>query len=263
VVTVLIIGEGRTFELVFFIITAAIVWYFLWRASEGQQFPLRIMAQVQAISDGVDRAVEEGKCVFASAGNLAYLSGLYAPMTINGMNIVRYTAKLCIRRGARIILPAARTPDAMPLLDGIFREAAVLEGKPEAYNRDDVRYYGGREGAWAAGVAGDIMSEGAALIIFIGATSSAEMFGAGAGLRQGAMVIAGTPRYVHQATWACMADYPLFCDDIYAAGALASEDNSVMASITGGDYIKLGIILLSIVTLVLTLGGVPISWLNL
>jgi hypothetical protein len=222
------------------------------------------MAQVQAISDGVDRAVEEGKAIFATPGNLAYLSGLYAPMTINGMNLVRYTARLAVRRGAKIIFPVPYNPEAMPLIDGIYQEAAITEGKAEAYNRENVRYYGGAELAWSTGVAGDVLSEGASLILFVGATSSAEMLPAGAGLTQGAMVIAGTPRYVHQATWACMADYPLFCDDIYAAGAIASEDNVVRASVMGGDIIKLGMMVGLILTLVLALVGLPIiEWLNL
>ena len=256
------ISEGRIVELIFFIIAGALVWYFLYRASEGESFEVRMLAQVQAISDGIDKAVEENRPIFAAAGNLAYLSGLYATMTINGMNIVRYTARLAIRRGARIILPVPFNPEAMPLIDGIFREAAIREGKPEAYNRDDVRYYGGAELSWSTGVAGDILSHGASLIIFIGATSSAEMLGAGAGLTQGAMVIAGTPRYVHQATWACMADYPLFCDDIYGAGAVCSEDNFVRASILGGDIIKVGMMLGLLIILALALGGTPVlDWL--
>lgn len=258
------ISEGRIVELIFFIISGAIVWYLLYRAHQGEEFDMRMMAQVQAISDGIDKAVEENRPVFAAAGNLAYLSGLYAPMTINGMNIVRYTARLAIRRGARILLPVPFNPEALPLIDGIFREAAVLEGKPEAYQREDVRYYGNAELSWSTGVAGDILSNGASLIIFIGATSSAEMLGAGAGLTQGAMVIAGTPRYVHQATWACMADYPLFCDDIYGAGALCSGNNYVRSTILGGDIVKVGMMIALVITLLFALTGTPIiDWLKL
>jgi hypothetical protein len=253
-----ILTDGRVIELLFFVVSGAVTWYFIYKAYKGETFEIRNMAQVQAISDGVDKAVEEGRSIFAAAGNLAYLSGLYSPMTINGMNVVRYTARLAIRRGARIILPVPWNPEAMPLIDGIFREAAIRENKPEAYRSEDLRYYGGSESAWMTGVAADVLAEEAALIIFIGATSSAEIFGAGAGLMQGAMVIAGTPRYVHQATWACMADYPLFCDDIYGAGALCSDDNYVKASILGEDIIKVGMIATLIVTLLLGLGGVPI-----
>jgi len=253
-----ILTEGRIIELIFFLVSGVVTWYFLYKAHKGETFEIRNMVQVQAISDGVDKAVEEGRPIFAAAGNLAYLSGLYAPMTINGMNIVRYTTRLAIRRGARIILPVSWNPEAMPLIDGIFREAAIKENKPEAYRNEDLRYYGGSEMAWMTGVAADILSEKASLIVFIGATSSAEIFGAGAGLMQEAMVIAGTPRYVHQATWACMADYPLFCDDIYGAGALCSEDNYVKASILGEDLIKVGLIATLIVTLLLGIAGIPI-----
>ncbi|MEM2922392.1 MAG: hypothetical protein QXF26_08775, partial [Candidatus Bathyarchaeia archaeon] len=70
--------------------------------------------------------------------------------------------------------------------------------------------------------------------------------------------------YVHQATWACFADYPLFCDDIYGAGALCSGDNSVRASIMAGDIVKLLMMLGLIVSLAMALAGLPIlNWLKL
>lgn len=253
-----IIEQGRITELIFFILSAVIVWYHVLSASRGKLYPLRMLPQVQAISEGIDRSIELGRPVFATPGNLAYLSGLYAPMTINGMNIVRYTARLCVRKGARILLPVPFNPEAQPLIEGIFRQVTVEEGKPEAFNRDDIRYYGGSEIAFMVGSGADVMAYQPGLCIMVGATSSAEIYMAGAALTVGAMVIGGTPRYVHQATWACMADYPLFCDDIYAAGALCSEDNEVMASIVGGDIVKLIIMAGIVVFMILAAAGLPV-----
>lgn len=221
---------GKISALVFLIVAMAMVLYYLWSALQGKPQPLRSLPAVDAISDGVDRAVEEGKPVYVGAGDLAYLSGMYAPMTINGMNILRYTARLCVQKGARIMLPSPYNPEAMPLIDGIYREVCVSEGKPEAYGRENVRYYGNREMSWYVGVISDILGTGCSLLVLVGALSSAGIYAAGAALDDGAMVIAGTPRYAHQASWAAMADYPLFCEDIYGAGALCSGDPVVASS---------------------------------
>ena len=75
----------------------------------------------------------------------------------------------------------------------------------------------------------------------------------------GALVIAGTPRYAHQASWAAMADYPLFCEDIYGAGALCSGDPVVASSQVGGDLVKLIMIGVAIVFAILAVAGLPVA----
>jgi len=250
--------SGKISELIFLAITIVATLYYLWSAMQGKQQRLRKMEQVDAIAEGVDRAVEEGKPVYVTPGNLAYFSGLYAPMTVNGMNIVRYTARLCVRRGARVIFPVPYNPEAYPLIDGIFREACVAEGKPEAYKREDVRYYGGTEASFALGASADVARTSCSLSIMVGACSSAEIFMSGSSLVQGAMVIFGTPRYAHQATAACMSDYPLFCEDIYGAGAICSGDNIVASSLLGGDIVKLCLIGALILFAILATVGLPV-----
>jgi hypothetical protein len=255
-----ILRSGKIAELVFLAGAISIVVFFQLRAMRGKPEPLRKMDQVEAISEGVDKAVEEGKPVYVSPGNMAYFSGLYAPMTINGMNILRYTARLCVRKGARVIFPVPYNPEALPLIDGIFREVCVSEGKPEAYRREDVHYYGGTEAAFCVGVGADIARNGASLAIFVGACSSSEMVGAGAARQRGALVIHGTPRYAHQSTAFVMADFPLFCEDVYGAGAICSGDPIVAASLVGGDLVKLLFFVAgTIVFALLTLAGLPVA----
>jgi hypothetical protein len=230
----------------------------LWRAIQGKHEPLRTLSAYEAITDGIDRAVEEGKPVYIAPGDMAFLSGTYAPMTINGMNILRYTARHCIRRGADLRLIVPWNPDAMPLIDGIYREVCVEEGKPEAYDAEKVRYYGDRWQSWSTGTMADISLSSCSLLVMVGAFSSAGIYCAAASLDQGALVIAGTPRYAHQASSAVLADYPLFCEDIYGAGALCSEDPVVASSMLGGDVVKLVLFGATILFAVLALAGLPV-----
>jgi hypothetical protein len=255
----IVLRSGKVAELTFLFMAMALVLYYLWSALKGKPQPLRRLPAVDAISDGIDRAVEEGKPVYVGAGDLAYLSGMYAPMTINGMNILRYTARMCVQKGAKIIIPSPYNPEALPLIDGIYREVCVSEGKPEAYNRENVRYYGNREMSWYMGAIQDVLSTGCSLLVLVGALSSAGIYMAGAALDDGALVIAGTPRYAHQASWAAMADYPLFCEDIYGAGALCSGDPVVASSQVGGDLVKLIMIGVAIVFAILAVAGLPVA----
>jgi len=96
-------------------------------STQGKTQELRKMSQVDAISDVVDKAVEEGKPIYISPGDQAYLSGMYANMTITGMNVLRYTTRLAIQRGDESHIPDSSQPESLPLIDGIFKEVAVAE----------------------------------------------------------------------------------------------------------------------------------------
>lgn len=248
---------ARLTELLFTLVAVIATYYYLVQAMRGKILPLRLLPAVAAISDGVDKAVEEGKPVFVSPGNLAYLSGVYAPMTVAGMNLARYTARLCVRKGARIVLPVPTNPETFPLIDGIFREVCVSEGKPEAYHREDVRYYGSGELVFALGIGRDIWIEGCSLMIAVGANSTAEKYTMGIAYLNGALIIGGTQRWYHNATNAVEADYPLFSEDCYAAGSYATGDNVIASTWYGNDVFKLAIMIAIIVTVVLTIAGYP------
>jgi len=255
-----IIAQGKIVEFVLLVITMTLTYFYLYKAVIGKlKDPIRMLSQFLAISDGVDKAVEEGKYIYVTAGIYAYLSGMYAAMTINGMNVMRYLARLAVRRGAKIRFIAAAQPETIALIDGIWREVCVTEGRPEVYDPDAIRFYGATEAGYSTGSGADVLATGASLLVAIGAPTSAERFMLGAARQNGALIVGGTPRYFHQSTYALMADYPLYCDDIYAAGALASGDEEVAASIVGGDVVKLMIIIGIILFTLLGIAGIP-TW---
>jgi len=255
----IVLRSARIVDLVFFVVAAVATFYYLWNALHGKKESLRLLPAVTAISDGVDRAVEEGRPVFSSAGNLSLLSGgTYAPMAIASMNITRYTASLCVTKGARIIIPVPSNPEMFPVLDGIFREVAVSQGKPEAYRREDVRYYGPTEWSFGVSCSRDVAIERPALFLAVGANSSAETLIMGTCYFVGATIIAGTPRWGHQGNSTMFGDYFLWCEDVYAAGAYASGDAAAMSAYVGGDVVKLVVVSLLILAAFLFFAGLPI-----
>lgn len=261
----MIVEQGKSVELVVSIITAAFALYYLWRAMQGETQELRHMRQMDAISDGVDKSVEEGKPIYISPGDQAYLQGMYAPMTIAGMNVLRYTTTLAVRRNAHIRYPVPVNPESLPLIDGIYREVTVAEGKPQVYDRSNLVYFGSEWYSYAGGFTAYLAREGVSCLVEVGAiTGGGSSTPAGWVREFGGTVVGGTGRYLHQGTWAMLADYPLFMDDIYALGAMCSEDDEVKASIVGGDIVKEILLVVAIVGSLLGLLGLPIGeWLSL
>lgn len=258
-----VIGSGKIAELSIFAVIAAATLFLLWRAMKGKTVKLRHITMVDAIPDIVDRAVETGKPIHCGAGEYAYLSGMFTPMTIAGMNVLRYTTRLCFRKGARIIAHVACNPEAFPLIDGIVREAAVAEGHPEKYNRDDIHWFGPTEQNWQGGLIADILSQGSAALIMVGAITGRTIPAMGATHANGGVVMGGTARYMHNGSWAAMADYSLFSEDVYAAGAITSNDPQVTSIQAAGDYVKFILIALFAILAIATVLGVPVTgWLS-
>jgi hypothetical protein len=242
------IEAGKGLEFFVFFITLAATLYYTWQAVKGNPQPLRELPQVAAISEGVDRAVETGRPVYVSPGDMAYLEGMYAPMTLAGMNVVRYTTRLAVQRGARVILPVPCNAGTLPLLDGIFREVAVEEGRPETYRREDVIWFGPDQGHHSMGLTAVIAREGCACAVFNGACRGGGTNSPIGWAREyGGLVIGGTARLLHQGSWAMLSYYPCFMDDVYAMGAECSQDDIVKSAQVGGDLAKLVVLAMVII----------------
>jgi hypothetical protein len=247
----------------FVIAVLVISWIILWQAMQGRSRELRVMPQFEAISDGVDRAVEQGLPVYVAPGAYSYLSGLYAPMTIAYLNILRHTARMAVRRGAELRLPISMNPETLPLTDGIYREVCVAEGKPEAYHRENV-FWSSIENGYAIGLAAQISRSGCATYVVVGAlTGTGDINPTGTARSAGAVVIGGTARMRHQGTYAMLIDYLMVGPDLYAVAAQASGDPLVVSTIVSNDIMQIILIVITGVGLVLALAGQPaVAWLK-
>jgi hypothetical protein len=223
------------------------------------------MPQMEAISDMIDRAVETGKPIFATCGSRSELMGPLAPMSISGLNVTRYTVRLAMEKGVRPIItaPFAKGSQTIALLDGFLREAAVAVGKPEMYNRDDLRYMGSTAGQYAAHLSALIARYRPAGMVSIGAISTGGESGALTYVRLfGGILISGTARYHGNGPFSIIADYPLIADDVLVCGSYVSGDPVMRSGLYAGDlmkYLSFGVI---VVGGILALAGLPVlDWL--
>jgi hypothetical protein len=249
-------------EAVVFLVVTAVMLYYQYAGISGKKFELRPLNSVNAIDDVIDRAVEIGKPVFVSPGSRAELMGPLAPMSISGLNVTRYVAHACAKKGAKFFItaPFAKGSQLMPLLDGILRESYVLAGKPEGYRREDVLYFGSLPSTYTMGLCAKFAREGIAGMISVGSLSTGGSFGALGFVRMfGGILIAGTARYHANGPMVLLADYPFIGDDVLVAGSYVTDDPVMKSGIAGSDLVKLFMIGLILLVVVGTLAGINIA----
>lgn len=259
------IQTGKILDLILIIITCASTWYFMWMATKGKKVPsLRHSPVIDAIYDGIDRALEMGKPVHFCPGAAAELRGVLAPMTITAMNVLKEVAKQCASKGVRLIVHGAQSPEVIPLIKGVMQEAYVEVGKSEMFNQDDIRYYGQESRILMMGIVGSFAREGVACNILFGAARSDAVTTLEAGRVYGGINIGGTARWLMMYAFAMMGDYICIGDEIYAVGTAISKDPVAVASLIGGDVLKWIFLGLTCIGIILTATGLPVqSWLSL
>jgi hypothetical protein len=255
--------EGGGFELLILATMSGALVYYLYLVKAGKSLPeLRDFAAINAISDGIDRCLETGKNVVFTPGGVSDLRGQFSPMTIAAMNFQRYIARMCYRKGARLVSLSGSNPDCLPMQDMILREAAALEGHPEAYNRDtDLLFFAQ---AYDIGFGSTIERENIGVTIQIGVGSGNEEEGLENSVRRGSINIIGGLRWIMYCCYAFTADYMLISDEVYAGAAKVSGNREAIAIQASSDIPKLLVIGIMILFLILGFAGLPVEeWLSL
>jgi len=261
--TILMLEEKITTELLIAIPIIAFTLYYLYQGIQGYKTEYRRLPMVEAIDDNIDRAVEMGRPVFMVLGAYANLTGLFAAMTLSGINVMRYTLTLCVRKGARPVLITPIKPEIAPLLDGIYREVATAEGKPEAYAMENIYYFGNDEPAYRTGLLNLIAGQVPATYIACGAIAGSGDRATTVSARSlGAVVIGGQARTTHQGEVGPNSfDYYAPLADVYASGAIVSGDAVMQSVLTASDVVTYIVLALLLVGSILSLAGLDFaSW---
>lgn len=246
------IRTGRILDLILFAVMAIATYIYIKRAEEGKELPpIRKIPAVDAMEEGIGRAVEKGGMVhFASGGSGGRLSSQYLGMVIASLNCLAHVAKLCARLEVPLVVSAPSRPEALPLIEGIVMDSYRAENKLEDFNRDMIRFYGRDTGAYAQGICGTLVRENCACNINIGAWHTDCLLVLATARDIGAMNIGGTGRWIMMYAFAMLTDYCMIAGEIYAAGALVSGDRGVISGLAAediGKFISLATVLLGLV----------------
>jgi hypothetical protein len=228
-----------------------LTYYFMLQAEAGKKYFIRRIPGVDALDEALDRATEMGGCVNFCAGDVAQLTGAYVAQTVAGFEIMSYVARHCARLRTRFIVStigrSGRAGDLVPVQTDIVRDAYAAEGRAEDFTPDIIRFLSGDRQGYETAIHDLYIDEKVTTNVwagpFAGGTPQPTIIANALGI----VNITATARTYQIPLQACIADYFMFGEELFAAGALLSQDPPALASMRMSDLVKGFLIILLIV----------------
>jgi len=148
---------------------------------------------------------------------------------------MRYTIRLCVGLEVPIHITIPYDPEIIPLVQSIYEETCKEVSKPEIYDPSRIYFLSGAAGR--AAMIGLVVKENVALNIECGPFYT-EIATHAVARDIGAINIGGTTRWVAMYGQAIVCDYLTITEEIFAMGAKASNDPSMISSIAAEDIGK-------------------------
>ncbi len=230
-----IIKTGYLTQFVVVLLMFVAVYYYVRQGEKGKKYFVRRIAGVDAMDEALERATEMGGTVFTSVGDVAVLTGIYVDQTMAGLEVVEHISRHCARLKTNLIVAlmgqTGEGGDLIPIHREIVRNAYQMEGKPEDYRDDIVRYLGGTRYGYETAIYNVYVKEKVVTNVLVGAWAGSIPQPTMIANSMGIVNITGTARTYQMPLQACVADYFMFGEEIYAAGAVLSEDPTMIASL--------------------------------
>lgn len=219
--------------LVFF---SGLILYRILAAIGGKQPFIRRIPGLAAIDEAVGRATEMGKPITFSIG----LGGLDI-VTLQALAVAIHVVRMCARFGNRVIV-TMMDATMYAVASEAIQEAYTEEGRPEAFNEDDVRFLSDQQFAYASAMVGIIQREQVASNFMFGVFYAESLILAEAGNQVGAIQVAGTPVTTQIPFFVAACDYTIIGDEFYAATAYLTREPVLTGSLVGQDYGKMALL---------------------
>ena len=234
--------------------SAAILWN-IYDARSGKEVFVRRIPGLEAVDEAIGRATEMGRSILYVLG----LGGVDNVATIASMTILGQIA----RRTADYETPL-RVPCNDPIVLNVVREMVrtsyLDEGRPDAYNEENIFFLTDSQFAYAAGVDGMMVREKPAAVFLQGQFYAESLLMAETGNSIGAIQIAGTDSEHQLPFFIAACDYTLIGEELYAATAYLSKDPMFLGSLRGQDWGKVVIFAAIVLGVILELAGV--NWIT-
>ena len=246
-----ILGEGTIFVegargiFASVILVSMTIYYYIDRASSGEEIYLRKIPGLQALEEAVGRATEMGKSVLFVPG----ISDLDQVETVTGLNLLGHVAEYTAKYETSLNVPVSKSI-VMETGREICKESYLKSGRPDLYYDDMVHYISDEQFAYAAGVNGIMEREKPAACFYLGKFYAESLILAETGNSIGAIQIAGTgsPSQIPFFVTAC--DYTLIGEEFFTASAYLSNKPELVGSIKGQDIVKLLVMIAMVLTVV-------------
>ena len=227
----------------------------IYQARSGEAVFIRRIPGLEAVDEALGRATEMGRSILYVLG----LGGVSGPATIASMNILGQVARRTADYETPLHVPC-NDPIVMNVVREMVKTAYLNEGRPDAYNEENIFFLNESQFAYAAGVDGIMLREKPAAIFLQGTFYAESLILAETGNSIGAIQIAGTDSEHQLPFFISACDYTLIGEELYAASAYLSEEPMLLGSIRGQDWGKVLIFAVIILGVLLELAGV--NWIT-
>jgi hypothetical protein len=139
----------------------------------------------------------------------------------------------------------------VPFVREVVRSAYDAEGKSEDFTEDIVRYISGERTGFETAIPMIFKTENVVTNVMIGPWAGSMLVPSGVSAAEGIVLITGTARLVQMPYQACLADYFMIGEEIFAAGAVLSGDKMAKATLRWSDITKMAAIVLMLLSIVL------------
>jgi len=218
--------------------------FLLKRAHKGKNLFFRQIPGLKALDEAIGRATEMGKPVLYVPG----IDDIDEIQTLASLNILPYVAEKTAQYDIPLIV-TTRASIVLSIAEEIVRQSYILAGKPEYFNRNNIRYLTDEQFAFTAAVGGIMLREKPATNIYLGSFYSESLVLAETGFVSGAIQIAGTASIAQLPFFISACDYTIIGEEFYAASAYLSREPSHLAVIKTADFLKIIIMLIFVLSI--------------
>ncbi|MEW6032020.1 MAG: DUF6754 domain-containing protein [Bacillota bacterium] len=253
-----VLAQGQVADFVVVLLLGIFIWVLISRARTGRKIPeIKKIAGLEAVDEAIGRATEMGRPVDFIPG----IQSIDEPQTLAALGMISHVAKQCARYDTRFL---ALTCDPLPyaVIEEITRQAYLEEGRPDAFNPDDVRFLSAEQFAFTSSVIGIFERERPAANIMVGSFYAESMILAETGSFQGMIQIGGTANTHQLPFFVAACDYALIGEEIYAASAYLSKEPVLYGTVVGQDWLKMLVWLIILVGSVMATVAPDNTWLK-
>ncbi len=234
--------------------SGAIVWN-IYHARSGKEVFIRRIPGLEAVEEAIGRATEMGRSILYVLG----LGGVDNVATIASMTILGQVARRTADYETTLRVPC-NDPIVLNVVREMVKTSYLDEGRPDAYNEDDIFFLTTDQFAYAAGVDGMMIREKPAAVFLQGQFYAESLLMAETGNSIGAIQIAGTDSEHQLPFFIAACDYTLIGEELYAASAYLSREPMLLGSLKGQDWGKL--LIFAAIILGVSLEFFGINWIT-
>jgi hypothetical protein len=247
---------GKIFSFLVLILLSVMTVVMIRRMQKSDEpVDIRRLAGLDALEEVVGRATETGRPIHYNPGIGSIESASTGARVLGGMEVLGWLSYQCARYDTRLISTYS-SPSSYAIAREVVRNGYVQAGKPENFKEETAQFLSNNQMAFAMGAISIMQRENIASNVLIGSYGAECLLLAEAGNTLGAIQISGDTNAYQLPFLIVTCDYSLIAEELFAAGAVLSNNRDVYGSLIAQDYGKIiAVALLVVGTVLVTFGN--------